>query len=144
MCIATQTDKHGNPQNNLPYTHLLMCGQLKGIIRVPDDKNQEFLKIYAQDAENGVVQFISEQRTEVFKEHFDLDLKTLSKDGPVSLDTITCYVKEIQKVIARFYPNWHRQNAEYFLEAIVAVAEPKEEIEKVPLSFSDSALDLSH
>ncbi len=83
-------------------THYMMNGKGGGVLIVPDSLHTEFLKIYAEDLQNGIVHYLIERRTPVFRWLSDLDFI-----GPRSLtkDEIMSFVKKIQQVIRSFYPN---------------------------------------
>jgi len=69
-------------------THLLMDGKYNGVIKLADNLNRDFLALYAEDINNGVKLYISEQRTPVFKYYFDLDIKRKEYFQPPLVESI--------------------------------------------------------
>jgi hypothetical protein len=86
-------------KNGLPPTHLFMDGTIGGKLYLPSGEEQAFLDAYASDIQKAAHLFISEQRTEVFKMHFDIDHITLNEVEQLHL------LKFIQGVIKAYYPS---------------------------------------
>jgi hypothetical protein len=138
-CIANkffyfQYDPEPDKQKELDATHpshLCMDGAFGGKMYVAAHKNLDFLRLYAQEIDNGTYLYLSEQRTPVFRFYFDLDIKRkeyvplpivtankttstvpeekvpsfLEDMKDVSLNTmITQYCKDMLETIKMFYP----------------------------------------
>jgi len=78
-------------------THFLLDG---GIWKIPMSHYDEFLRLFAQDLQEGEKYYISENKTDVFKFIVDLDFfDTL----PISLDYVTGIVGEFQSIIKEYF-----------------------------------------
>lgn len=73
-----------------------------GVWRVPMSMNSEFLEIYADDCEKGVVYSVSENATRVYKAIFDLDFHGTGRE---SKSRIAEYTAVIVDTVKRFYPD---------------------------------------
>lgn len=102
-------------------THYMMNGKGGGVLVVPDSMHTEFLKIYSKDIQNGVIHYLIEKRTPLFRWMADLDFK-----GPKEIvrEQIIMYVKKIQTVIRSFYPDVNdMKNENCFFDVIVLTTE---------------------
>lgn len=97
-------------------THLLMTG---GKIRIPADREPEFLERYAADLEAGRDLFFVEKRTPVFRFFADLDFLD---DRPYSPDDVEPYVACIQRALRDIF------GGATDLQAILCTAPPKEHV----------------
>lgn len=107
-----ETDDNGDSINS----HHCLNG---GVWRVPITRNSEFLEIYADDCEKGVVYSVSENGTPVYKAMFDLDFHGPEREKK---ERIAEYTSEIVRTVKRFYPN---RETDHIFKHIVCKAKDK-------------------
>jgi hypothetical protein len=93
--IRVLAPRSGWLAGNRPPTHLLMDG---GILHVPMDENEQFLKVLGEHLDTGIKNFVTERRTPTFVMHADLDILEPS-NNPMTLERFTHYAPDIQSVI---------------------------------------------
>lgn len=80
-------------------SHLLMDGTYGGIVSILPELEDTFLTMYATDVFlNNASLYFSEQKTQIFPMHFDIDEITLTSQQRL------CVVRVIQQIVAVFYP----------------------------------------
>lgn len=79
-------------------THLLLDG---GKMHVDDSKSEEFFKVYEEDMDAGIHNFISENKTPVFRLFFDLDFHDAK---PIVGTRLDACVRVIHAAVASFFP----------------------------------------
>jgi hypothetical protein len=102
-------------------TAYLVDGWGGGVASVPDEYYAAFLDAYADDVDNGVPNYVSEQRSRAFRMHLDIDLAV-----PRTADraAVLALVRLVQRVTALYYPA-SRASHRSLLAAIVLAAQEK-------------------
>lgn len=118
-------------------SHLLMNGGVGGgILFIPDSEAPTFLDKYVEDVQNGVVHFISENRTLVFRMYMDLDIKRFGPSGPIDDKEILDYSKVIHDTVKMFYPPGTKSS---FFDIVVLRNANKEIVKKT--ASADASAD---
>lgn len=102
--------------DNIVYTHLLLDG---GILHIPQDKNEIFLKKFSHDIDTNKKNYICENRTNIFKFMIDIDF---IDEYTMTNELIENMVKDIQIAIVDFFQDTHTF---YERRVIVCTTEPK-------------------
>jgi hypothetical protein len=77
-CFVRKADAAPSPPK---LTHLLMDGQFGGRLRVPDELLPDFYAAYGEDIEARLLPCVVELRSEVFRLHYDVDIKVTLSDA---------------------------------------------------------------
>ena len=123
--IKFNTPKDGRSASDIKYTHIFLNGERGGLIAIPDSENADFITKYATDISNGKIHYISEQRSDVYGMHADIDLEILKTQSMEEKDIIE-YVVIFQKCIKRFYPGLSDKKLKPLLRCSVYLAEVQE------------------
>ena len=80
-------------------THLLLNGEYGGKVSVPDNKIKAFELAYGEDIQNGKDVFVVEQKSKVFKMHFDVDFSMNHTDTELE-SIINTLISSVQSFLA--------------------------------------------
>lgn len=91
------------------WTHGIMSGEFGGgfVLNGTEEAETKFLQAYAYDVSNGIVHYIIEKRTKIFRFHADLDIK---RKEPMSEENILALMKDLVYCVKKFYPSTTAQN----------------------------------
>ena len=120
--FARQRKGHNLGESVDDATHYMMDGKGGGVLVVPNILHQQFLMKYAQDLQKGVVHYLIERRTPLFRWMIDLDFY-----GPRMLKSseILGITRKIQVTVQSFYPDvTGMTSANCFFDIVVLTTEP--------------------
>jgi len=110
-------------------THYLLDG---GSLHVPIGKNVEFCALLAQDMDHGIVNYVIETRTPIFRLFIDLDI---FEKVEFTVEQLLPWMKQMQKVVQECFPEIRGTNKEHnetydSYSVLICTAPPKENVEK--------------